>query len=234
MSFSLSERDARRSSQQKHFRMRSLSQRDRAAVCDHLTGSKTRKPQQAFQLAESSSVCPSGTCRLNLRRKLRDTSWSTRRWWQEPRGEVHTHTHSHTDVLMSLAGAVLGFDWLVLLRLLQSWKKPRGRSVRWRRDTGRRTASPTPWSSGTPRSCLTGTPCTSPPLCVCVCAGACLYLMHCVCAGRERGGSESCGGRAFPPASEEEFGASLSATSWTSHQVQTRDPGHSFDTSVKY
>lgn len=91
MSFFLSEGDARRSSQQKHFRMRSLSQRDRAAVCDHLTGSKTRKPQQAFQLAESSSVCPSGTCRLNLRRKLRDTSWSTRRWWQEPRGEVHTH-----------------------------------------------------------------------------------------------------------------------------------------------
>lgn len=95
MSFSLSEGDARRSSQQKHFRMRSLSQRDRAAVCDHLTGSKTRKPQQAFQLAESSSVCPSGTCRLNLRRKLRDTSWSTRRWWQEPRGEVLTHTQMY-------------------------------------------------------------------------------------------------------------------------------------------
>lgn len=181
MSFFLSEGDARRSSQQKHFRMRSLSQRDRAAVCDHLTGSKTRKPQQAFQLAESSSVCPSGTCRLNLRRKLRDTSWSTRRWWQEPRGEVHTHTHT----LMSLAGSVLGFDWLGLLRLLQSWKKPRGRSVRWRRDTGRRTASPTPWSSGTPRSCLTGTLCTSPPLCVCACARGCLCLFNALCVCRK-------------------------------------------------
>lgn len=70
------------------------------------------------------------------------------------------------------------------LCLSQSWKKHRRRSVRWRRDTGRRTASPTQWSSGTPTSCHTGTPCTSPHLCVCVSVSREFvqhsYVAHCV------------------------------------------------------
>lgn len=232
MSFFLSEGDARRSSQQKHFRMRSLSQRDRAAVCDHLTGSKTRKPQQAFQLAESSSVCPSGTCRLNLRRKLRDTSWSTRRWWQEPRGEVRTHTHTHWCHWLVLFLDLIGSCCCVSFRAERSPEEEAS-------DEGE---TPAGGQHLQRHGHLEHRDPASLGLhvrlhrCVCVRAraGACVYLMHCVCAGRERGGSESCGGRAFPPVSEEEFGASLSATSWTSHQVQTRDPGHSFDTSVKY
>lgn len=43
-----------------------------------------------------------------------------------------------------------------------------------------------------------------------------------VCAGRERGGSGNCGGRDSLPVSEDECGASPSATSSTSHQVQTQ------------
>lgn len=56
-------------------------------------------------------------------------------------------------------------------------------------------------------------------VCVCVCrthsvsVGVIVYLTHCVCVGRERGGSGSSGGRDFLPASGDECGASPSATS---------------------
>ena len=65
----------------------------------------------------------------------------------------------------------------------------------------------------------------STSLCVCrthsVSVCELVYLTHCVCVGRERGGSGSSGGRDFLPASGDECGASPSATSWTSRQVQT-------------
>lgn len=44
------------------------------------------------------SVYPAGTCQPSPQRKLRDTSWSMRRWWQELRGEVHVKkTHKKPE-----------------------------------------------------------------------------------------------------------------------------------------
>jgi len=60
------------------------------------------------------------------------------------------------------------------------------------------------------------------PCVLCVCVLVCsVFTWLIVCAGRERGGWESSGGRDFLPVSEDECGASPLATSSTLHQVQT-------------
>ena len=230
---------------------------------------------------KSVSLCPSGTSLPNHWRKPRDTKWSMRRWWQEPRGEVHTrthtHTHTHTEQLSKANCASLTLPqracWQEQFFLETFFTLCRTQShssllllllLLWLAQTDVR------WPAGTNLSkslslclCLSSevkeaqrkkrqmkerhkqediisnamviwnteilphwdTMYVSTSLCVCrthsVSVCELVYLTHCVCVGRERGGSGSSGGRDFLPASGDECGASPSATSWTSRQVQT-------------